>query len=315
MSLKILVVTNMYPTVENANWGTFIWHQVKYLEKLGNTVDVYYINGRKSKISYLKAFFIVFMKTLKTRYDVIHAHHGLAGFVSLFRFRAPLVITFHGSDVLLGKIQPILSRMAAKLSDASIVVSQKIATIVPGFVIPCGVDTTVFKPMDSKEARLKIGFPLNEKIVLFPFDPARKLKRYDLAESAVDQLKKRGYPVLLQAGWNIENSMMPYYYAAADVMVLCSDSEGSPTSIKEALSCNIPVVSIDVGDVVQIMKGIEGVVICKKTSEEIAKGIESVLFYKSANSFDGRSEMIKRYDQYTIISSIIRIYKNVQRSG
>jgi hypothetical protein len=192
MPLKILVVTNMYPTIDKVNWGTFVWHQVKYLEQLGNTVDVYYINGKKSKINYLKAFFSVFLKTLTTRYDIIHAHHGLAGFVSLLRFRTPLVITFHGSDALLGKIQPLLSRIAAKFSDASIVVSEKIAAVIPGYIIPCGVDTTVFKPMDSKEARLKISFPLNEKIVLFPFDPARKLKRFDLAESAVDLLKKRG---------------------------------------------------------------------------------------------------------------------------
>jgi len=42
---------------------------------------------------------------------------------------------------------------------------------------------------------------------------------------------------------------MPWYYSAADAMILCSDSEGSPTSVKEALACNLPVVSTDVGDV------------------------------------------------------------------
>ena len=311
MTYKILLVTNMYPTSEAVNWGTFVQHQVTTLERFGNNVDVYYINGRRSKLNYLKAIFHVFIKTLYTRYDVVHAHHGLSGVVSLLRFRTPLIITFHGTDVLKGKIQPFLSRLAARFSDASIVVSEKLGSIIPGTVIPCGVDTSIFKPINILDAKSQVGFPLDKKIILFPFDPARKIKRYDLAQSAADELKKRGLPVILKPVWNIANEKMPLYYSAADVMILCSDSEGSPTSIKEALSCNTPVVSTDVGDVAQIVKGIDNVVICKQTSSDIARGIESVFSNHYQHRFDGRTAMINRYDQHSIIKSIMQVYESV----
>lgn len=312
MGLKILVVTNMYPTSETVNWGTFVRHQVDALERAGNKVDVYCIQGHQSKWNYIKAFWHVFITTINSRYDVVHAHHGLSGVASLFRFRTPLVITFHGTDVQMGKIQPFLSRIAARFSDASIVVSEKLASIIPGTIIPCGVDTSVFTPMNINEARLRVGFPLDKKIVLFPFDPARKIKRYDLAQSAINKLKIKGIPVTLEPIWNIPNEKMPLYYAAADIMILCSDSEGSPTSVKEALSCNTPVVSTDVGDVAQIMKGIDNVVICKQTSEDIAHGIELVLSNLDQHNFDGRTAMINRYDQQMITSSIMKVYETIK---
>lgn len=311
MGLKILVVTNMYPTSETVNWGTFVKHQVMALEQMGNKVDVYYIQGRQSKWNYLKAIWHVFVTTFISRYDVVHAHHGLSGVASLLRFRTPLIITFHGTDIQMGIIQPFLSRLAARFSDASIVVSEKLSSIIPGVIIPCGVDTSVFTPMNINEARLRLGFPLHKKIVIFPFDPARKIKRYDLAQSAVDELNKKGFPVTLEPIWNIPNEKMPLYYAAADVMILCSDSEGSPTSVKEALSCNTPVVSTDVGDVAQILKGIDNVVICKHTSEDIARGIETVLKNSKQCRFDGRTAMINRYDQQLITNSIMKVYESV----
>ena len=311
MAYKILLVTNMYPTSEAVNWGTFVQHQVTTLKSFGNNVDVFYINGRRSKLNYLKAIFQVFIKTLSTRYDIVHAHHGLSGIVSVLRFRTPLIITFHGTDVMKGKIQPFLSRLAARFSDASIVVSDKLASIIPGTVIPCGVDTSIFKPINIEDAKSQVGFPLDKKIILFPFDPARKIKRYDLAQSAVDELKKKGLPVILEPVWNIANEKMPLYYSAADVMILCSDSEGSPTSIKEALSCNTPVVSTDVGDVAQIVKGIDNVVICKQTSSDIARGIESVFSNHCQHRLDGRTAMINRYDQHSIIESIMQVYESV----
>ena len=42
---------------------------------------------------------------------------------------------------------------------------------------------------------------------------------------------------------------MPWYYAAADAMIITSELEGGPSSAKEALACGLPVVSVRVGDV------------------------------------------------------------------
>jgi len=53
---------------------------------------------------------------------------------------------------------------------------------------------------------------------------------------------------------------MPGYLNAADVLLLTSKHEGSPTIVKEALACNCPVVSVDVGDVRERIAAINGCV-------------------------------------------------------
>ena len=81
-----------------------------------------------------------------------------------------------------------------------------------------------------------------------------------------------GLAVELLTVSKVPNTEMPWYYSAADAMILCSDSEGSPTAVKEALACNLPVVSVDVGDVAEIVEGIDGVRICEQTAGSLADG-------------------------------------------
>ena len=65
---------------------------------------------------------------------------------------------------------------------------------------------------------------------------------------------------LLVAG-DVAPTMMPVYLSACDVLLLTSAHEGSPNVVKEALACDLPVVSVDVGDV-QRMRGVDGCVLC-----------------------------------------------------
>src|SRR6185295_1701908 len=109
--MRILFVTNMYPTTEKPGWGSFVMREAESLKRVGQTVDVLHFQGYKSKLNYIKACFKVFIQTLCHRYDIVHAHYGLSGFPALFRWRTPLVITLHGSDALVGTIEPLISRM------------------------------------------------------------------------------------------------------------------------------------------------------------------------------------------------------------
>jgi len=307
--LNILFVTNMYPHDGQPGSGAFVRQQAEYLQKLGHRVDVLRIAGDKSRLRYLTSAATVFAQTRKTPYDVVHAHYGLSAFPALFRHHSPLVVTLHGSDALVGRIQPAISRVVCSLADAVIVVSKSIAARIPGEVIPCGTDLELFKPMGRAAARARLGLPSRTRFVLFPFDPARTIKRYELARASVEALGDRDVQLLTVSG--VRNEEMPFYYSAADVMILCSRSEGSPTSVKEALACNLPVVSTDVGDVREITNGIDGCHICEPSAQSLAEGLRRV--FARNNPFDGRRSM-ERYDQRRTVTSIVEVYERVIRN-
>jgi teichuronic acid biosynthesis glycosyltransferase TuaC len=310
MSLKVLVVTAMYPRPGNEDSGAFVMHQVEQLRALGHTVDVLDFRGDRSKLEYLKAAVEVFRRTRHKRYSVVHAHYGLTGLPALFRSSTPLVISLHGSDALVGWHEPLLSRVACKFADATIVASSKIARRIPGDVIPCGVDLAVFEPKPKAEARQRLNLESGRKYVLFPFNPTRSIKRLDLASAAVRKLAAEGMDVELLTASKIPNREMPWHYSAADVMILCSDSEGSPTAVKEALACNLPVVSTNVGDVTEITQGIAGVQLTEQTAGSLAGALKRVLYPPAGFVFNGRTAM-ERYSQPKTVEAILRVYRRV----
>jgi glycosyltransferase involved in cell wall biosynthesis len=311
--MKILFVTNMYPTAERPGWGSFVKREAESLERIGQVVDIIHFPGYKSKLNYLRACVTVFWRTLRNRYDIVHAHYGLSGVPALFRWRTPVVITLHGSDALRGKAEPFISRIVCKLADAVIVVSQQIATRIPGRVIPVGVDCERFRPQNRREARARLGLPLDRRLVLFPYDPSRRIKRFDLASAAVETLKTAGMDVEILVVSNVSGDEMPWYYSAADVVIMCSDSEGSPCTVKEALACNIPVVSTNVGDVTEIVNGVSGAIICEQKVQSLADGLEKVLTLDNAEICDGVSAM-QRYDVRRSVYAVMDVYSHVLKT-
>ena len=310
MCLKILVVTAMYPHAGNEGYGAFVKQQVEQLRALGHLVDVLHFPGYLSQLEYLKAAVEVSRRSRREHYDVVHAHYGVTGLAALFRNAIPLVISLHGSDALVGWHQPLISRIVCGLADATIAVSRKVANRIPGEVIPCGVDLSLFRPKPKTEARQRLRLKSERKYILFPFDPTRKVKRFDLASGAVTTLAREGVDMELLTVSKVHYTKMPWYYSAADAMILCSDSEGSPTSVKEALACNLPVVSGDVGDVREIMKGVAGVEIAEQTPDALAGALKRVLNPPPDFVFDGRTSM-ERYSQQKAVEAIVAVYRRV----
>ena len=101
--MKVLIVTNMYPHEGYPFNGIFVYEQVKAIEKRYNDVsfDVFFIDGAKSKINYLKSVFKINIVLWRNKYDLVHIHFGLSGLYLLWPFRkkVPTLITFHGSDI------------------------------------------------------------------------------------------------------------------------------------------------------------------------------------------------------------------------
>src|SRR5260370_8249459 len=150
---------------------------------------------------------------------------------AVFRSATPLVITLHGSDVLMGGLQRMISRLACRFANAAIAVSKQIAARVPGEIIPCGVDLNVFLPKEHADARKRLGLALDKKYVLFPFSPSRTVKRFDLASAAVNRLVAHGLNVELLTVSQVPNAEMPWYYTPAHPLILPSYSHCTPPSI------------------------------------------------------------------------------------
>jgi len=310
MTLNVLVVTAMYPRPGNQGSGTFVMHQVEQLRALGHSVDVLDFPGYRSKLEYLRAAVEVSRRTRHRSYDVVHVHYGVTGLSALWRNSIPLVVSLHGSDALVGWYEPLISRFVCSLAGATIVASKKIAERIPGEVIPCGVDLAAFEPKSKVEARQRLNLELRRKYVLFPFNPARSIKRFDMAGAAVAKLAAEGVDIELLIVSNVPNAEMPWYYSAADAMILCSDSEGSSTALKEALACNLPVVGTNVGDVTEITEGIAGVEIVEQTPGALAGGLKRVLYPAADFVFNGRGAM-ERYSQQKTAEAILRVYRRV----
>jgi glycosyltransferase involved in cell wall biosynthesis len=79
---------------------------------------------------------------------------------------------------------------------------------------------------------------------------------------------------------------MPLYLNAADCFLCTSQAEGSPTILKEAMACNLPVVSVDVGDVKQRLGGVANCFIEPRDPDALANRVIQVL--RSGKRSDGR---------------------------
>lgn len=311
--MKILVVTAMYPHPERPGWGTFVERQVQSLEKRGHVVEVLHILGYRSRWEYARGAARVLRRTWEDRFDVVHAHFGLTGLASVLRWRTPLVITLHGSDALVGRFLPLASRVACAFADVVVAVSPRIAERFPTHVIiPCGVELSEYVPRDRAQARQRLGLHPSRLYVLFPYDPSRAVKRHDLAVSVVEELKRRGRDAELLVVHKVPNAEMPWYYAASDALVLCSTSEGGPTTVKEAIACNVPVATVDVGDVTQVVDGVPIARVVPDTAHDLATAVEELVAQGVPQGFHGPTAM-DRFDLAHSARALEEVYRGLRK--
>jgi len=235
--------------------------------------------------------------------------------------RTPVIITFHGSDLqgirdtkgrvtLAGHILKWVSRFVAQRADEVIIVSEHMQRYLPSrayHVIPAGIDTQLFRPLDQDEARRQLGLPLAKHIVLFVGDPQRPEKRYWLAEAVMDQIRSRLPSAQLVVASGVPHSKMPLYMNASDALLVTSSSEGSPVAVREALACNLPVVSVDVGDLRYRIGAVSGCVLCENDQPQtIAQALETVLRRKERIA---GQDILSEMDEGLLIHKVIGVYR------
>ncbi len=293
--------------------------QGESLIRKGVDLDYFAIRG-KGVIGYVRSLNILREKLSRENYDIIHAHYGLWAILScLARKSEKLVVSFMGSDLLGSKkldgtstrtgtiMRKINSYLAKYEYDYCIIKSNSMkaellnATFYS--VVPNGVDQNVFNPIQKEEARKTLNLDPRDIIIFFPSSPMRKEKNYGLLKEAFELLSIPNK--MLVVAEDIPLSEMNLYYSAVDVLVLTSFHEGSPNVIKEAMACNCPIVSTDVGDVREVVDDTEGCFICSYDPIDLSSKILKAVEFGSRTN--GRDK-IKHLDISLIANRIVSIY-------
>jgi glycosyltransferase involved in cell wall biosynthesis/thymidylate kinase len=306
--LKVLFLTNMYPTREMPSFGTFVQDQAEALRREGAEIDVLLVNGRKNRINYLWGIWRFWKQILTHDYDVIHAHYFYSGFIARLQNMLPIVLTHHGPEVFMTR-ERYPARAITPFMDKIILVSPEQKRRMghqTAAVIPCGVDFETFRPVPRDEARQKLNLPEDKKFVLWAGEYFRPIKRWDIVQAAVAKARKTDPNIDLVLLSGKPHAEVPLYLSACDCLLLVSDGEGSPMVIKEAMACNLPIVAFPTGDVAEVVEGTEGCYLCSQDPADVAAKL--CLALQTPRRSNGR-ERVAPMEQGNIARQIISVYR------
>ena len=258
--MRVLVVTNFEPDASAPQRGRWVRDQVEEVRRRGVEVELFsFPRGRQE---YAPATRRLRRLLRRERFDLVHAHYGLAGWCARLAGARPLIVSFHGTDVRHWLVGALSRRLVWRI-DLVAAVSRALFVPengrpglppVPGSaVLPCGPDLARFVPIPREEARQRLDLDPEGRYLLFAANPARPEKRHDRAA----QLAQACDADLLTGG-SIEPEEMPLWINAANAVLITSDYEGFGMVGVEALACDVPVLSTPVGIAPFALRGVDG---------------------------------------------------------
>ena len=254
--MRALIVTNMYPTPERPQRGSFVRDQVEALRRRGD-VEIELFTFAPGLRSYPQAARELRRRYRGRRFDIVHAHFGLVAWPALVAHLGPVVVTLHGNDLFHPRSNRI-TRAALPFTALPAAVSREFSANIPGAgttrrvaVLPVGIDLERFRTIPRHEARAHLGLDPETPYLLFPHDPSRQLKRYDRAREVA------GDTTLLTMG-RVAPDEVPFWINAANAVLVPSQAEGFGLSVIEATACGVPAFGTPVGIHPLALGGIEG---------------------------------------------------------
>lgn len=267
---------------------------------------------------------------------VVHTFHGhvLSGYFSARRERLFIAV----------------ERFLAKRTDVLIAVSDEVRDDLVALgiaapdrirVVPLGFDLDAFdlapeeKMLARAAMRAALGVPVDAPLVTLVARVV-PIKRVDIFLEAAEVIAEQDssawfciagdgelrrelqeQSLALRASkriiWPGFVSDMPALYAASDVVALCSDNEGTPVSLIEALATGVPAVSTRVGGVPSvIVDGVTGLLISPGGSEELGAATLRLLGDQELRvrmGKAGREHVRARFDLERLVEDIVSLYR------
>jgi glycosyltransferase involved in cell wall biosynthesis len=311
--VRILEVTQMWPSLENPDLGSFLVPLTRELEALGHQVEVTSISRRGgSPAKYLGLARDARAAARRTRPDVVFAHFlfpaGGAGALAARTANVPLVVMAHGQDVAnIGRVPGIgaatrwvLGRSAAVIANSHWLADQLTERIPAAGskieIADCGVDLEAFSPRPAPEARAELGWDGNgpgflcvgslieRKNVIRLAEAFASLGRGRLAFVGDGPLREglAGRPGVRLVG-AIPQAEVPRWVAACDVLCQPSLVEPFGQATLEALAMERSVVATTVGGPPEFVTAEAGVLVDPEDTEALAAALERAASMPSPN--------------------------------
>ena len=309
MTLRALGLTT-------TTWASFYEQQTAALRAQGVEHTTLEVGGdhrafddgvaRRTPLDYVRFYPRVLREALG-EYDVVHANYGLTAPFAVAQPSRPVVVSLWGGEFRANPYAPVV-RTAVLGADAVVVPSAAMLDRLPvgardrARVVPFPVDTDRFTPRPRADAREAVGWETDDPVVLFPYATSRYEKNYALAERVVAGLDG---DVELRTVTNEPYERMPDYLNASDALLVTSRWESGPMTVKEALACDLPVVSRPVGFVPDLLDDVHHCHV-GRTERELRTGLERVL--ASATRPDGR-DLVRDNDQATFGQRLLAVYE------
>jgi glycosyltransferase involved in cell wall biosynthesis len=323
--MRALFVSNMWPE-DGRHWaGAFIKSQAESLTRLGVDVDLFHIRGYRSTLNYFHGAMRALRWNGGMDYDVVHAHYGHSGVLARLQVRRPVILSYCGDDLLgtpngdgslttKSQVEVAVFRQLARTIDATITKSRAMEQALPpacrarNHVIPNGVDTSFFEPLDRDEARGALGWEPGEPTVLFAGDPELPRKNFSLAREVVDRLAERNPRVRMRVAWGVSRDEMRTMYAASDVLLHTSLIEGSANVLKEAMAMELPVVAVPAGDAEERLAGVEGCAVRPYDEAALADAVGTALGHGRAPE---ARQAVSALTAENVAAQVLAVYESV----
>lgn len=203
--------------------------------------------------------------------------------------------------------------------------------------IPNPLDTGLFSPQNKAEVRVKLGLPINKKLILFVaakvsviwkgfsyFQEALEILKTQLfnnqdielvilGESDAETIQKLPFKAHALGRISDVNQIVSIY-SAADVFVTSSIQENLPNTIMEAMACGTPAVGFEVGGIPEMIESYKNGFLAKyKSDESLAEGIKWILFEANHKelSKNARQKVLDNYSEKVVIEQYLEVYRNL----
>lgn len=292
--MKILLVTNVLPNTKKHSTPIVKNIYNQYIKRFPqDSIQIFLFDKSRLFFSIKELRKII----NENNFDILHNHFGgWSSFITsilIIDKKCKKILTFHGTDIhanagktasfrrkFLVKINSIFSYLSFFSYDKLDFVSNSLFSEVPSFYIPfiqkkvhisvLSVDYNVFFPMKREKAIDHIKLNPNYKYILFVNNNNSAIKNECYANEIVNKL---GEDFKLLKMSNISYDLVPYYINASFALLITSEMEGSPNIVREAIACNVPIISTDVGDVKEYIKEIKNSIIISNNITDAVNNI------------------------------------------